>query len=81
MAESMTALVITFLGITVMALIFGQSRALEQKMELKVDRVYAWHVMNRCKLTKILVHDHLYQLTGNKEIYDTKDNKTYKIKK
>lgn len=79
--EGMIALVITFLGITIMALVVGQSRALEQKMELKTDRVYAWHVMNKCKLPKMLVHNHVYKLTGSKEIYDTTNNQTYKIKK
>lgn len=79
--ESIVALLITISGVVIMALIVGQSRALEQKMEEKTDCVYAWHVMKKCDLAQITVHSHVYQLVGNKKVYDTKDKKTYQITK
>ncbi|WEV43025.1 hypothetical protein OZX56_05620 [Lactobacillus sp. ESL0684] len=81
LAESMIALIIAILGVTSIALIVGQSRATERKLELKTDRVYAWHVLKKASLTKIEVHDCVYELAGNQSVYDATNKKIYQIKK
>ncbi|MDF7672200.1 hypothetical protein PT281_02720 [Lactobacillus sp. ESL0701] len=80
LAESMVALVLAIMGISVIALIVGASRANERQIELKTDRAYAWHVLKEEDLSKITVHDRVYQPAGAKSVYDTTDKKTYEVK-
>lgn len=80
-AESMTALMLAVSGVTVMALVVGESRVVEENVELKTDRAYAWHVMKKCNLQQIKVHDHVYKAVGEKSVFDTMDKKTYQVKK
>lgn len=80
LAESMVALIVTTLGVMIMALIVGESRTLEHSSEAKTDRAYAWHVMNQNKVKQVLIHDHVYQQINTKEIYDETENKVYQIK-
>ncbi|MDF7638690.1 hypothetical protein PT285_04660 [Lactobacillus sp. ESL0791] len=81
MLESMLALFITFLGVSTMALIVSDGRTNEQAIERKTDRIYAWHVMRKNDLREVRVHDHVYRLTGAREVYDTKEKQTYQINK
>ncbi|BDR60316.1 hypothetical protein KIM322_05770 [Lactobacillus xylocopicola] len=81
MAESMTALMIAVIAVSLLALVVGESRATERQVELKTDRTYAWHIMIKNDLSEIKVHDHVYQLRGTKCIYDTTEKETYCVKK
>ncbi|WLT01083.1 hypothetical protein RAM07_03830 [Lactobacillus helsingborgensis] len=80
-AESMVALMIALMGVTTLALIVGESRQIEQNIEHKTDFTYAWHVMRKNNLKKIVVHDHVYYLTGKMSVYDETNEKTYQIRK
>lgn len=81
LAESMVALILAIMGVSSMALIVGDTRATERKIELKTDRIYAWHVLKKNDLKSIMVHDRLYELRGEKSIYDASTKETYYIKK
>lgn len=58
--ESMIALAITVLGVSIFSLCLGQSKVIEQKMEDKVDRELATHIMRRNGIKKVVIHDHSY---------------------
>lgn len=79
-AESMTALLIAFLGVTALALVVGESRAFESRIERKTDRAYAWNILKANDIKEITVHDHVYRAAGKKGIYDATNKKTYKVK-
>lgn len=77
----MIGLIIACIGIATVALIIGESRLIERKIEQKTDRIYAWNVMKKNNVKKVMVHDHLYRFVDNKNILDVKNNKKYEIKK
>lgn len=80
MAESMIGLMIATVGVIMFALTVRESRIIERKVEQKTDRTYAWSVLKKHGLKRILIHDHIYELNGNNSIYDMAEKKTYKIK-
>lgn len=80
-AESMTALALAVIGVTLIALIVGQSRLEERNVELKTDQAFAWHIMKKSSLQQIKVHDRIYKAVGDESIFDTVDKKTYQVKK
>ena len=80
MAESMIGLMIATVGVIMLALTVRESRIIERKVEQKTDRAYAWRVLKKHGLKRILIHDHIYELNGNNSIYDMAEKKTYKIK-
>jgi len=80
MAESMIGLMIATVGVITLALTVRESRIIERKVEQKTDRTYAWSVLKKHGLKRILIHDHSYELNGNNSIYDMAEKKTYKIK-
>ena len=80
MAESMIGLMIAIVSVITLALTIGESRIIERKVEQKTDRTYAWSVLKKHGLKRILIHDHIYELNGNNSIYDMTEKKTYKIK-
>ena len=80
MAESMIGLMIAIVSVITLALTIRESRIIERKVEQKTDRTYAWSVLKKHGLKRILIHDHIYELNGNNSIYDMAEKKTYKIK-
>lgn len=80
LAESMVALVLAIMGVSMIALIVGASRVTERQIELKTDRTYAWHALKENDLSKIMVHNRIYQPAGATSVYDTTDKKTYEVK-
>ena len=80
MAESMIGLMIATVGVIMLALTVRESRIIERKVEQKTDRTYAWSVLKKHGLKRILIHDHIYEINGNNSIYDMAEKKTYKIK-
>lgn len=76
----MIGLMIATVGVIMLALTVRESRIIERKVEQKTDRTYAWSVLKKHGLKRILIHDHIYELTGNNSIYDMAEKKTYKIK-
>ena len=80
MAESMIGLMIATVGVIMLALTVRESRIIERKVEQKTDRTYAWSVLKKHGLKRILVHDHIYELSGKNSIYDITEEKIYKIK-
>ncbi|AWM75119.1 hypothetical protein [Lactobacillus kullabergensis] len=80
MAESMIGLMIATVGVIMLALTVRESRIIERKVEQKTDRTYAWSVLKKHGLKRILIHDHIYELSGKNSIYDKTEEKIYKIK-
>ena len=76
----MIGLMIATVGVITLALTVRESRIIERKVEQKTDRTYAWSVLKKHGLKRILIHDHIYELNGNNSIYDIAEKKTYKIK-
>lgn len=77
----MVALMLALMGVATLALIVGESHQIERNIEHKTDFTYAWHVMHKNNLKKIVVHDHVYYLTGKMSVYDETNEKTYQIRK
>ena len=80
MAESMVGLMIALVSVTTLALTVRESRIIERRVEQKTDRAYAWSVLKKHEIKRILVHDHIYELSGKNSIYDKTEEKIYKIK-
>lgn len=76
----MIGLMIATVGVIMLALTVRESRIIERKVEQKTDHTYAWSVLKKHGLKRILIHDHIYELNGNNSIYDMAEKKTYKIK-
>ena len=76
----MIGLMIATISVITLALTVRESRIIERKVEQKTDRTYAWSVLKKHGLKRILIHDHIYELNGNNSIYDMAEKKTYKIK-
>lgn len=58
--ESMVALTIAVLGVSIFSLCLGQGKVIEQKMEGKVDQELAAHIMRQSGVKKVVIHDHSY---------------------
>lgn len=80
MAESMVGLMIALVSVATLALTVRESRIIERRIEQKTDRAYAWCVLKEHEIKRILVHDHIYELSGKNSIYDKTEEKIYKIK-
>ncbi len=80
MAESMVGLMIALVSVATLALTVRESRIIERRIEQKADRAYAWRVLKEHEIKRILVHDHIYELSGKNSIYDKTEEKIYKIK-
>ena len=80
MAESMVGLMIALVSVANLALTVRESRIIERRIEQKTDRTYAWRVLKEHEIKRILVHDHIYELSGKNSIYDKTEEKIYKIK-
>lgn len=76
----MIGLMIATISVITLALTVRESRIIERKVEQKTDRTYAWSVLKKHGLKRILIHDHIYELKGSNSIYDMAEKKTYKIK-
>lgn len=76
----MIGLMIATVGVIMLALTVRESRIIERKVEQKTDRTYAWSVLKKHGLKRILIHDHIYELSGKNSIYDKTEEKIYKIK-
>ncbi|RHW49132.1 hypothetical protein [Lactobacillus bombicola] len=81
MAEGIIALAIAIAGVSLMALVIGEGRSIEQRMELKTDRAYAWHILKKLDLKEVKVHDRVYELRGASSVYDKTSQETYLVKK
>ena len=60
--ESMMALVISFFGVTILALIVVQGQKIEKIMEERTDAKLAERIMKNNDLNSIRIHDHVYYL-------------------
>lgn len=78
--ESSMGLVLACLGVTLLFYTLGQTKKIDQNVEHRIDRAYAWHVFNKTSKTKLTVHDHLYEKAADKKIIDKTLGKTYDVK-
>lgn len=61
LAESMTALMITILGVSTFSLVFSQEIKIDQQMEKRTDRAVAQHILRKTHLAQVEIHDCLYR--------------------
>lgn len=67
LAESMTALLLAILGVSIFCLIFGQGLQVKEQMEKKTDKALAQHILRQTNLPRVQIHDHIYRREGNHE--------------
>lgn len=60
MLESMTALIIAILGLSLFTLLICENKKVEKEMERKTDYELAQHMMRKNKLDEVIIHDHEY---------------------
>lgn len=78
--ESSISLVLACLGVTLLFYTLGQTKKIDQNVERRIDRAYAWYVFNKTNKTELIVHDHVYEKTTDKRIVDKTLGKKYDIK-
>lgn len=79
MVESCIAIFIALLAVDCFYLIVFACQKNKQEMELRTDRIYAYHVLKENDLEQIEVHDHIYERIGNKYLNDKSTNEKFKI--
>lgn len=78
--ESSISLFLACLGVTLLFYTLGQTKKIDQNVERRIDRAYAWNVLNKTNKTKIIVHDHLYEKASDKKVIDKTLGKIYDVK-
>lgn len=63
--ESMTALVIAILGLSLFTLLICENKKVEKEMARKTDYELAQHIMRKNKLNEVVIHDHKYSKKEN----------------
>ena len=74
------SLVLACLGVTLLFYTLGQTKKIDQNVERRIDRAYAWHVFNKTSKTELTVHDRLYEKTTGKKVIDKTIGRTYDVK-
>lgn len=59
--ESLVAIMIAMFAVSCLFLTVSENKKNEREMELRADRIYAKHVLKKCKLDQVTVHDRLYR--------------------
>ncbi|HJF39895.1 MULTISPECIES: hypothetical protein [Lactobacillus] len=77
--ESAIAIIISLFAVSCLYLTVAESQKNGREMELKTDRVYAYHVLKANNLDQITVHDHVYERIGQHYLNDKNTNQKYKI--
>lgn len=80
MAESVIALMIATIAVSCLYLIVSEGQKNGKEIELKTDRVYAYHVLNESNLDQVVVHDRIYEKAGHSYVYDRDAKQRFKIK-
>lgn len=79
LAEACIALLIAAISVEVMFLCMGQTKTARQSVEHRLERAYAWHVLQNSDRNTIRVRDHIYRLRGSKQIQDTETGNNYEV--
>ena len=77
--ESFIAIIIAVIAVSCFYITVAESQKNGREMELKTDRVYAYHVLKANNLDQITVHDHVYERIGQHYLNDKNTNQKYKI--
>lgn len=67
MLESMVALTVAFLGMTIFSVVFLDSQKNEQRIEEKTDRALAERIMRDNNLKQVMIHDQVYRVENDEE--------------
>lgn len=59
--ESLTALVIAIIGLSLFTLLICENKKVEKEMERKTDYEMAQHIMRKTDLKEVIIHDQLYE--------------------
>ncbi|GAA3636665.1 hypothetical protein GCM10022297_14060 [Lactobacillus hamsteri] len=65
--ESIIAMFISFLGVTILTLVVVEGKKMEKNMEIHTDRAVAMHMMNENNLNSVKIHDRIYYLNEKDE--------------
>lgn len=77
--ESIVAIIISLVAVSCLYLTVAESRKNGREMELKTDRMYAYHVLKTNDLDQVVVHDHIYERAGQQYLNDKTTNQKFKI--
>lgn len=65
--ESIIAMFISFLGVTILALVVVEGKKTEKNMEMHTDKAVAMHMMRKNNLNSVKIHDRIYYLNKKDE--------------
>lgn len=78
--ESAIAIIISVVAVSCLYLTVAECQKNGQEIELKTDRIYAYHVLKTNDLDQITVHDHVYERVGQHYLNDKTTNQKFKVK-
>ncbi|QNQ83369.1 type II secretion system protein [Lactobacillus sp. PV037] len=78
--ESSVSLLMACLGLVLLFTTYGQTKKIENNMDKRVDRAYAYYVLSQTKVDKLVVHDHIYRQASGKKIFDQTEEQVYDVK-
>ena len=58
--ESIIAMFISFLGVTILALVVIEGKKTEKNMEIQTDKAVAFHMMKENNLSSVKIHNRMY---------------------
>ena len=65
--ESIIAMFISFLGVTILTLVVVEGKKTEKNIEIHTDRTVAMHMMKENNLNSVKIHDRTYYLNEKDE--------------
>ena len=78
--ESSVSLVIACLAVMLLFITYGQTKNIENKVNRRVDRAYAYHLLSNDIANSVVVHDHNYQKVTGRRIFDQTEKQVYDVK-
>lgn len=79
LAEACVALFIAAISVEVLFYCLGQTKTAQLSVEQRLERAYAWHVLQTTDRRAIRVRNHVYHLNGSKQIQDSETGIKYEV--
>lgn len=78
--EASVSLVIACLAVMLLFMTYSQTKSIENKVNRRVDRAYAYHLLSKDITNRVVVHDHLYQKVAGRRVFDQTEDQIYDVK-
>ncbi|WP_297951456.1 hypothetical protein [uncultured Lactobacillus sp.] len=78
--ESFIAIIIAVIAVSCLYVTVAENQKNGRELELKTDRAYAYHILNKTDLKQIMVHNRIYQKAGHHHVWDTTTEQTFAVK-